>query len=144
VRPRDLPTEGIASGQWGSWRCATEFVAGAPLVHMALGRARQHLGASANDETTVEVDLGDMVAETSDDATGLFDLDDQQVNVDSGVLDPFGAVTNPVTALQSDPVTATRLARAIDALLLDTEGWNTVALLALLRVTLIVAAGGGT
>ncbi|UOY00279.1 hypothetical protein [Blastococcus sp. PRF04-17] len=76
-----------------------------------------------------------------DDATSLFDDDDDEV--DTGILDPLDATGDPVSALIADSVTAGRLARAIDKRLTDTEGWSLVALLALLRVTLIVAAGGG-
>lgn len=145
VRPPDTPGGAtVAASYSGQWRLTAQVVVGSSLVRLALGAPGADAELADEDNTvSTAVDPGDAVAEVGedDDATGLFD--DERPDVDTGILDPLDTAIDPVSALIADTVTAGRLARAIDNRLIDTDGWNAVALLALMRVTLIVAAGGG-
>lgn len=122
------------------WRRAAERTVGSALVQLALGRVGHNNGEPAESQG---FDPGDVVDESDidDDGTDLFD--DEKDHADTDLRDPFADARDPVTTLLADPVTATRLAHRIDALVTETADWPPGALLALLRVTLLVAAGGG-
>ncbi|GAA4610071.1 hypothetical protein BJY16_007656 [Actinoplanes octamycinicus] len=107
-----------------SWRQAAERAVGLALVQLALGRRR----AAAQPG---EVLPG---PETDDGDVELFENDAE---------DPFDLPDDPVASLLADRVSAERLARRIAALVPDTSDWPAGALLALLRVTLLVVAGDG-
>jgi len=140
VRPATTPATRTSGDtqRLSRWRHTAERTVGSALVRMALGRG---------DESSVPAsgegfDPGDVVDETDSDDDGV-DLFDDGKERDTGLGDPLAASGDPVSRLLTDPFTAARLARRIDALMPQTAGWSPGALLALMRVTLLVAAGGG-
>jgi hypothetical protein len=140
VRPATTPASRISgeTQRLNRWRHAAERTVGSALVSMALGRGAEG-GVPASCEG---FDPGDVVDETDSDDDGI-DLFDGEKERDTGLDDPLAASGDPVSRLLTDPFTAARLARRIDALIPQTAGWSLGALLALMRVTLLVAAGGG-
>ncbi|WP_203808704.1 hypothetical protein [Actinoplanes couchii] len=140
VRPTAPDASRAGTGQEsGEWRQAAERTVGSALVRLALGYAAITGTAEGSDEG---FDAGDVVDETDNDDDGI-DLFDDEDEHDTGLGDPLTASGDPVTGFLTDPVTAARLARRIDTLLPQTPEWHTGALLALLRVAFLVAAGGG-
>ncbi|XRQ09240.1 hypothetical protein ACN3XK_74395 [Actinomadura welshii] len=142
IRPATTPVTRSTrtSERHSGWRRTAERTVGSALVQLALGHASHDNGEPAERQG---FDPGDVVDEGDSDDDGANLFDDVKDQVDTGLRDPFAATGDPVTRLLADPITAARLARRIDALVPETAAWPTGALLALLRVTLLVAAGGG-
>ncbi|HWG99184.1 MAG TPA: hypothetical protein VNV66_07640 [Pilimelia sp.] len=140
ARPATTPGTYSAGtgGQPEGWRRAAERTVGSTLVRLALGRVDHDNGEAAQDEG---LDPGDVVDETDSDDDGIDLFDDE--DHDTGLRDPLAGSEDPVTRLLTDPITAARLAARIDTLVPQTADWHAGALLALMRVTLLVAAGGG-
>ena len=150
VRPDAAPGTGARTGARTSWRASAERVVGPALVTLALGSRRTAAdhGDGDSGETVSDVPVGgetglsagDAADETDeDDDVGTWDGDD----VDTGIDDPWDVTSDPVSLLLSDAVTARRMARMIKSRGAEADAWELPALLALLRVSLLVAAGGG-
>ena len=140
ARPATTPgTRSVGAGeQPDGWRRAAERMVGSALVRLALGRGDHENGEATQGEG---LDPADVVDETDNDDDGIDLFDDE--DHDMGLRDPLGLADDPVTRLLADPITAARLATKVDALVPQTADWHAGALLALTRVTLLVAAGGG-
>jgi hypothetical protein len=117
-------------------------------VTLALGGHRAVASDNnGRDETAYEpsdeiagFSIGDAVNESDeDDDVGIWDGDD----VDTGIDDPWDVASDPVSLLLSDTTTARRIARLVERRIPELDDWELPGVLALLRVSLLVAAGGG-
>jgi hypothetical protein len=149
VRPDNILGVGGRAGSRMSWRASAERAVGPALVTLALGGHRPDANHAADgDETatdepsdrTIRPSIGDAVDETDeDDDVGTWDGHD----VDTGVEDPWDVTGDPVSLLLSDTATARRIAKLVERRMQELDDWELPGVLALLRVSLLVAAGGG-
>ena len=133
---------GNAPGARGSaWRRVAERSVGPALVHFALGGAIGSASSSAvlSDPPAPSISIEDAWDESADDDVGDWDAEDAE----SDVYDPWANASDPVSVLAADATTARRLADLIDRRSENLDTWELPAVLALLRVALLVAAGGG-
>lgn len=131
-----------AAGVRTSWQTAAERTVGPALITLALGVRR-----GADNLIVPDDEIGDWPNETDGDLPEGDDLGASETGRGSisAVIDADTGHADPVTLLQADAVTATRLARSLERLSRSVElaGWSLPALLVLAKLTLIVAAGRG-
>jgi hypothetical protein len=119
-----------------SWQTSAERVVGPALVTLALDGHRTGGTLLSVDEPGA--DPADDIGEVPDDED-TWETDD----LDTDGADPWSAENDPVSLLSHDQAAAGRLARLVERRMSDLDGWSLPALLALTRVTFLVAAGGG-
>jgi len=149
VRPDTAQGTSGHTGRVTTWRAEAERAVGSALVALALGGHRAATDIVEDDEMptrderdegTPAPSLGDAVDESvEDDDVGTWDGEE----VDIGIDDPWDIAHDPVSLLLADAVTARRIARLVERRLEELEQWQLPGVLALLRVSLLVAAGGG-